>query len=60
MCAVSALASPKLGLSVDSHSSVVAGVESSAEDVVEVLSDNDVTGKRFAARSFDPQTHRRG
>lgn len=38
---------------------MTAKVESSAEDVIKVLIDDDDTGKKIAVRPLDPQTHRR-
>lgn len=58
MRAVNASASPKQTFSLGLHSSVVADVESSSQDVVEVFMDDDVAGKEVAVRSLDPQTHR--
>lgn len=44
----------KPAFSVCLHSSVKADVESSAKNVNKVLSDDDVTEKKVAARPFDP------
>lgn len=58
MRVLSLLASLKRTSSGRSHSSVVASVESSDEDVVEVSLDRDITGKKVADRPFDPQIYK--
>lgn len=57
--AVSVSASCKPASSVGLHSFVAAGVESSPENVVEILIDDGSAGKKVAIRLFDPQTYRR-
>lgn len=57
--AVSAPVSLMQASSAGTHSSVMADVESSAEEVVRAPIDDGVTGKEFAVRHFEPQTYRR-
>lgn len=45
--------------SATKHSSVVAEVENSAADVIEILIYDEVREKELAARPFDPQIYRR-
>lgn len=56
---VSAWASSKPAASVGPHCSVVADVESSHDDGVEVSIDENVTGRDFAVRSLNPTNYRR-
>lgn len=56
---VGLLASSKPASFVGPHFVVVVRVKSSAREVFESSTDDDVTGKEFTVRSFDPQKYRR-
>lgn len=58
MRSVSLSAGSELSLSACTHSSVVANVERSAEDVTEALTEEVHTEKEVAVRFFHPQTYR--
>lgn len=55
MRAVIPAASSKPPSSANSHTPVMAGVENSVQDVIQVPIDEDVTGKEFIVRHFDLQ-----